>query len=266
MGVCFPFAKLGAVTGRVVFDVLFQLHNMPLRYDQTTKTVVAPTPIVVDANVGGNIPPYMGATGFTYVVAVSSLLCRMLPPSRDWVCTNPRKYTFNKTTATYWDDCKAVTRFVLDTSDNNVGTGTIPMYISARRTVANTTRFGVNLQALIKVLPGSNRGPDRSNEWSTGQQQFGPRQLIFARAEPATFPWSYQMASAMDSAVVFSSPKQPLRYGQQINLQGAVFLHDTKANMTGSYVAVNPGFHARNPTTGCVVCYCGSIDGIAFSF
>lgn len=60
------------------------------------------------------------------------------------------------------------------------------------------------------------------------------------------------MASAMDNAVMFSSPSQPLPFGQALNLQGAVFLHDTKANMTGSYVAINPSFHARNSTTGYV--------------
>lgn len=67
MGVCFPFAKLGGVTGRVVFDVLFQLHNMPLRYNTTTKSIMAPVSVVVDANLNGEIPPYMGATGFTCV-------------------------------------------------------------------------------------------------------------------------------------------------------------------------------------------------------
>lgn len=67
------------------------------------------------------------------------------------------------------------------------------------------------------------------------------------------------MAAAMDSAVVFSSPSQRLRFGQPINFQGAVFLHDTKANMTGSYVAINPSFHARNPTTGYVAVACSSL-------
>lgn len=68
LGVCFPFAKLGSVTGQVVFDVLFQLHNVPVMYNAVSKSVTAPAPLVVDANLNGVIPPYMGATGFTYVV------------------------------------------------------------------------------------------------------------------------------------------------------------------------------------------------------
>ncbi len=91
----------------------------------------------------------------------------------DWVCANPRNYTFNNTWATYYDDCKAVSRFALDTTNPKVGVGRVPMYISARRIVINGTRFGVNFQGLISITPGSNTGPDRSSDWSMPKQQFG---------------------------------------------------------------------------------------------
>lgn len=50
----------------------------------------------------------------------------------------------------------------------------------------------------------------------------------------------------MDSAVVFSSPQQPLQFGSTIQLEGAVWQHDMRANMTNVYVSVNPSFHARD--------------------
>lgn len=89
------------------------------------------------------------------------------------MCSNPRNYTFNNVFGTYYDDCKAVSRFALNASDPAVGVGRVPMYISARRTVVNGTRFGVNFQGLISIAQGSNTGPNRGLEWSMGQQQFG---------------------------------------------------------------------------------------------
>lgn len=65
----------------------------------------------------------------------------------------------------------------------------------------------------------------------------------------ALFPWSYQLAAAMDSAIVYSSPTEPLLRGSSIELQGAVW-HHMRANNTGSFVSINPSFHARNPATG----------------
>lgn len=67
----------------------------------------------------------------------------------------------------------------------------------------------------------------------------------------ALFPWSYQMAAAMDSAIVYSSPVEPLPRGTSIALQGAVW-HHMRANNTGLFVSINPSFHARNGATGYV--------------
>lgn len=58
------------------------------------------------------------------------------------------------------------------------------------------------------------------------------------------------MAAAMDSAIVYSSPAEPLPMGSTINLQGAVWQH-MRANNTGSFVSINPSFHARpDPVLG----------------